>query len=178
LSAGEAVAVVGEQDFAECVSDALTEASPTTRVISEEELRSQLFPWFEPATAPRSAQGFRTLLERRLVSEKLGELGVRYIVDVRGSSQERPDRLVIGTPPWALGARWAERDASLRASVWDVKSAELAGELHASASGTFVIGAVSIVPVYFNPAPTESMVCENIGSELAKFLGNGPSQEK
>ena len=103
------------------------------------------------------------------MSKKLGELGIRYAVFVSGYTSHK----VFG----GGGGFRAERGTSLQASVWDLKSAELAGTLQASASGTLIIGVAVIVPI-FNPAPTESLSCENIANELAKFLGNGPSQGK
>jgi hypothetical protein len=169
LSAGETVAVTGEHDFAECVSDALTRASPTTRVISDEEFRRQLFPWFEPATAPRSEEGFQSLLGKPLVSKKLEELGVRYAVFVRGSTREETFH---GGVPYVAVWAGVNKDTQLGVSVWDLKSAELAGKLHASGSGTFLMLPIPL------PAATESIACSDIASELAEFLGSEPSQGK
>lgn len=174
VGAGETVAVTGEHELAECISDALTKASPKTQIIGSEEFRGQLFPWFEPATAPRSAERLRSLLERPLVSARLHELAVRYVVFVEGSTHEEQS---AGGAPYVGFVAGAKKDTSLRVSVWDVKAGELAGRLHASASGTAVYGVVFILPI-ISPAPTESMACGDIAGELAAFLGNAPPQAK
>ncbi len=70
----------------------------------------------------------------------------------------------------------AKKNTSLHVLVWDVNSAELAGNLDASASGTAAYGFVLYVIPIFNPAPTESIACGDIANELAEFLGNEPSQ--
>jgi hypothetical protein len=174
LSAGETIAVTGEHELAQCITDALTKASPKTQIIGHEKFRGQLFPWFEPATAPRSAEALRSLLERPRVSKRLHDLAVRYVVFVEGSTHVKPFH---GGVPYAGIWAGAKKDTSLEVSVWDVKSGDLAGRLNASASGTAVYGFVLYLPI-IAPAPTESMACGDIASKLAEFLGNESSQAK
>ena len=44
-----------EESFTECIADALEQGENPIRLISEDEFKDNLYPWFEPRTAPKSA---------------------------------------------------------------------------------------------------------------------------
>jgi hypothetical protein len=163
---GEAVALAGERHFADCVGDALAKASPMTRIVSANEFRSQLFPWFEPKTAPRTADGLQALIDKPLVAKRLRALNVRYVVFVGGSTGAGKHEVTI--PPFLL-ALGVEKETFVRASVWDLKTVALAGTVRESASGTFLMFPLIV------PAATESMACANLADELVSFLAKEPS---
>jgi hypothetical protein len=58
------------------------------KIYGEQEFADALFPWFEPSTAPGNAAGFKALLERPGVTERLGQIGVRYVVWLDGSTRK------------------------------------------------------------------------------------------
>ena len=58
------------------------------KIFGEQQFSDALFPWFEPSTAPANAAGMRTLLERPGVTERLGQIGVRYVVWLDGSTRK------------------------------------------------------------------------------------------
>jgi hypothetical protein len=47
------------------------------KIYGEQEFADALFPWFEPSTAPGNAAGFRALLERPGVAERLTQIEMR-----------------------------------------------------------------------------------------------------
>ena len=56
------------------------------RIYGEQEFTDAMFPWFEPSTAPANATGLKTLLARPGVSDRLNQIGVRYIVWLDGNT--------------------------------------------------------------------------------------------
>ena len=53
-----------EQDFVECISDALAKGESGLDVHSSKEFEDKMYPWFEPSTAPLSTDDLSQLLER------------------------------------------------------------------------------------------------------------------
>ncbi len=58
------------------------------KIFGEQQFSDALFPWFEPSTAPANAAGMRALLERPGVTERLGQIGVRYVVWLEGNTRK------------------------------------------------------------------------------------------
>ena len=74
-----------EDDLVKCVSDKLVNKS--SRVITEDTLSDEIYPWLEPRVAPLKVNGILRMLNRPKIREKLDEIGLRYMVWVDGSTQ-------------------------------------------------------------------------------------------
>ena len=85
IAAGESVVILAtsyhkgkavEEDFVSCVSDQVQKGAGSVAVYPEQQFTDALFPWFEPRTAPQTAEALPELLARSGVAQK--NLGARY----------------------------------------------------------------------------------------------------
>ena len=53
-----------EEDFVECISDALAKGSTGLDVHASKEFEDKMYPWFEPSTAPLSTEDLTRSLAR------------------------------------------------------------------------------------------------------------------
>ncbi len=139
-----------------------------------------LYPWLEPSTAPANAQGFSAFLSRPGVSERVGEMGVRYIVWIDGITQKTDGggSIACAAGPGGagcLGLGWWEKSSDYEATVWDLRQGVAAGTLSTDVKGTSVmIGAIAPIPLI---APVQSTACDRLAGQLKSFLiGTGPEE--
>ena len=69
-----------EADYISCVEKALAKGTGRMKVIPNQKFVDELFPWFEPRTAPADTKGLVQLMTRPGVPEAVRAMGVRYIV--------------------------------------------------------------------------------------------------
>ena len=74
-----------EIDFIQCVADNLS--SDRVAVLTEQDFVDATFPWFEPRTAPVNANELPALLDQPMLSERLEQLGLRYVIWVQGKTE-------------------------------------------------------------------------------------------
>jgi hypothetical protein len=186
LEASDSVVVLGrrgrpgigetELDFISCVSEHLGSGSDKVNVIDEEAFADALFPWFEPRTAPANTSDLPELLAVPALADRLNELGLRYLVWIRGATKrtDSAGTLTCSVSPAGAGCfgflTW-EKDSSYEASVWDVKNGTSAGKLSSDAVGTSYMPAL-IVPLPFI-APVRSSACSGLADQLRSFLTDG-----
>ena len=93
LLEGEAVVVMAksyhqgnetEADYIRCVERALGRGM---NVIPNQQFIDNLFPWFEPRTAPADTKGLVTLMEKPGVPAAVERMGVRYIIWLDGGTE-------------------------------------------------------------------------------------------
>lgn len=143
------------------------------RIYGEQEFTDALFPWFEPSTAPGNAAGLKTLLQRPGVSERLTEIGVRYIVWVDGHTEKTDGggSVTCAAGPGAvacIGLGWWEKQSDYVASVWDMQTAAEVGSVTSGVTGTSVlIGAIAPIPII---TPVRSKACNQLSEQLRSFL--------
>jgi hypothetical protein len=139
-----------------------------------------LYPWLEPSTAPANAQGFSAFLARPGVSERVGEMGVRYIVWVDGVTQKTDGggSIACAAGPGGagcLGLGWWEKSSDYEATVWDLRQGISAGSLTTDVKGTSVmIGAIAPIPLI---APVQSTACDRLAGQLKSFLMGAGDEE-
>ena len=63
-----------EPDFIECVADHIASADKSIHVMSELEFMNELYPWFEPRTAPLRPADIERMMQVKPVAEKLQTL--------------------------------------------------------------------------------------------------------
>lgn len=168
-----------ESGFLDCVNDELDGGRTGLNVYPSQRFRDELFPWFEPRTMPQSIEALPDLLARPGVAERIMERGVRYLVLVKGSTEETAGgggmSCAAGPTGGAcFGLLWWENDGSYEATVWDLKKTEHAGEVSTDVHGTSMVPAL-IVPLPFI-ARTQTAACKSLARELQQFIvQEGPS---
>lgn len=177
-----------EEEFLDCVQQKLggelihpeqgqsarrLKGKPPFRIYGEQEFTDALFPWFEPSTAPANAKGLRVLLQRPGVTERLQEIGVRYVVWLDGSTRktEGGGSVACAAGPGGagcIGLGWWEKESGYVASVWDMQQAIEIGSVSADVSGTSVlIGAIAPIPII---TPVRGKACDRLSEQLRSFL--------
>lgn len=184
LSAEESVVVLGrrhkggdatEDKFVDCVSDRLGRGKDGLGVIGDDEFVDSLFPWFEPRTAPLKTADLPRMLSRPLLSERLTEIGIRYMIWIEGST-ERIDSSgsmtcsITTTGAGCFGFLSWEDGASYEASIWDIKNAVSVGKISSDSSGTSFVPAV-VVPIPFI-ARVQHSACNSMAAQLKAFIIN------
>lgn len=162
-----------EQEFVDCISDALAGGKQEIVVHDSSQFQDMLYPWFEPSTAPLNISDLSELMNRPGVAERVGSTGVRFVVWLDGST----DRVASGGSitcaagiggAGCMGLAWWEDDAQYDASVWDIAQRNESGTIHADVRGRSVMPAV-IVPLPFIARP-QAKACRGLTEQLEQFL--------
>lgn len=182
ISAGEAVVILAkpriegagaDDDFMDCVGRGLGRASSQITVRDNDRFVDELFPWFEPATAPARPEAVTELLNIPAVGERIAASGVRYLIWLDGGSRrlDGGGSLACGVAPGAagcIGFGWWEKETDYEATIWDLQRARSAGSVAANVSGTSaIVGAV--VPLPFI-ARVEGTACNRLAAQLHSFF--------
>ena len=143
------------------------------KIFGEQQFSDALFPWFEPSTAPANAAGMRALLERPGVAERLGQIGVRYVVWLEGNTRKTDSggSVACAAGPGGagcFGVGWWEKQSGYVASVWDLQSGSELGSVSTDVTGTSVlIGAIAPIPII---TPVQRTACNRLADQLRSFL--------
>ena len=143
------------------------------KIYGEQEFTDALFPWFEPSTAPANADGLRVLLQRPGITERLQEIGVRYVVWVDGNTRKTDGggsvACAIGPGGGGcFGVGWWEKESGYVATVWDMQNASEVGTVSTDVTGTSVlIGAIAPIPII---TPVRNTACNRLSEQLRAFL--------
>lgn len=143
------------------------------KIYGEQEFTDALFPWFEPSTAPANAAGLKSVLARPGVTERLQQIGVRYVVWLDGSTRKTGGggSVACAAGPGGagcFGVGWWDKESDYVASVWDMQTANELGSVSADVTGTSVlIGAVAPIPII---TPVQSTACSRLSEQLRSFL--------
>lgn len=166
-----------EEDFIDCINQRLQQGRGKVRVLPERQFTDAMFPWFEPRTAPASAEALPELLSKSGVTERIAAQGIRYVVWLNGGTEQTTGggSLSCAVGPGGggcFGLAWWEDDASYDAAVWDLQRGSEVGKVSADVHGTSMIPAL-IIPVPMI-ARTQSAACKNMARELQQFIaGSG-----
>lgn len=182
LGADEAMVILGrasyndhqtEESFTDCVVNILSSGSRPVRVIPENEFKDSLYPWFEPRTAPTSAEELGKLFARPGVQDRIDESKVRYLAWIEG------DTVVIDSGGsmsctistfggGCFGVSYWEEDAKYEASIWDLRNLTSAGVISADANGTsYLAGLVIPIPILARPG---NAACKGLAKQLREFI--------
>lgn len=167
-----------ESNYIRCVENALGRGSKGLNVVPSQEFIDNLFPWFEPRTAPADTEGLAKLMERPGVAEAVERMGVRYIIWLDGET-ERVDQggsLACAAGPGGggcFGFAWWRNDADYEASIWDLDGYESAGTVTADVSGTSFMPAL-VIPIPLIARP-QSKACKGLAQQLKVFLTSDES---
>jgi hypothetical protein len=146
------------------------------KIYGERQFLDAMFPWFEASTAPTNVTGLKTVLERPGVTERLEQIGVRYIVWLDGTTRKTDSNgsvaCAIGPGGGGcFGVGWWEKQSGYVASVWDMNTATEVGSVTTDVSGTSVlIGAIVPIPII---TPVRRTACDRMSEQLRTFLIGG-----
>lgn len=184
VQSGEKVVVLGrrhntayetETNFVECIGDALASRGEL-QVVPEKQFVDELYPWFEPRTAPLKTADLPELLANPLVADRVAERDLRYLVWVDGSTSttDQAGSMTCTISPGGGGCfgfvTWA-RDSSYEASIWDLQEQRNVGRISSDASGTSYMPAVVLpVPII---ARVQAQACGGLADQLTQFFAAG-----
>jgi hypothetical protein len=164
-----------EPDFIECVSDHIRSGDKSLIVLSELEFQNELYPWFEPRTAPMRPGDITRLLEIDPVRERMAILKTEYMVWIDGSTTrtEGSGSMTCGIGPGAAGCfgfgTWGN-DAAYEAVIWDFTDQQEVGRMNTTASGQSYMPAIVIpIPII---APVQGTACDGLGQQLLQFFSS------
>jgi hypothetical protein len=162
-----------EAYYIRCVEKALGRGSDALNVIPTQQFIDNLFPWFEPRTAPADTKGLAQLMERPGVPAAVQRMGVRYIVWLDGETERvtQGGSLSCAAGPGGggcFGFAWWQDDSDYEASIWDLTDSAAAGTVTADYSGTSFLPAL-IVPIPLI-ARTKSKACNGLAKQLKLFI--------
>lgn len=162
-----------EMNFVDCVGTALGRGDAGMSVIPETQFVDELFPWFEPRTAPLRTEDLPGLLSNPMVADRIERQGLRYLVWLDGSTSttDQAGSMTCTISPGGGGCfgfvSWA-RDSSYEASIWDLRTLENIGRISTDASGTSYMPAL-IVPVPII-ARVQAQACDGMANQLRQFF--------
>lgn len=182
INDGEAIVLLGrasyndrqtEESFTDCIADALSQGEQPIRLIPQGQFKDDLYPWFEPRTAPTSANELASLFAQPGVRDRIEEAQVRYLAWIDGDTitidQGGSFSCTISSfGGGCFGMSYWEEDASYEASIWDLQNLTSAGEISADANGTsYLAGLVLPIPIMARPG---NAACKALATQLRQFL--------
>jgi hypothetical protein len=165
--------VAGKKKAGKQVESRSSLANQPFQIYADNQFVDALYPWLEPSTAPANAQSFTTFLSRPGVAERVGTMGVRYIVWIDGVTQKTDGggSIACAAGPGGAGCLrlgWWEKHSDYEATVWDLRDGINAGTVTTDVKGTSVmIGAIAPIPII---SPVQSTACDRLAGQLKSFL--------
>lgn len=162
-----------ETDYIRCIEKALGRGSGALNVVPNQQFVDNLFPWFEPRTAPADTKGLAQLMERPGVPEAVRDMGVRYIVWLDGNTSRvtQGGSLSCAAGPGGggcFGFAWWTDAADYEASIWDLGDSAAVGTVKVDYSGTSFLPAL-VIPIPLI-ARTQSKACSGLAKQLKLFI--------
>ncbi|MCH8249922.1 MAG: hypothetical protein IH913_09970 [Proteobacteria bacterium] len=162
-----------ETDYIRCVEKALGRGSGALNVVPNQQFVDNLFPWFEPRTAPADTKGLAQLMERPGIPEAVRDMGVRYIVWLDGDTSRvtQGGSLSCAAGPGGggcFGFAWWTDAADYEASIWDLGDSAAVGTVTVDYSGTSFLPAL-VIPIPLI-ARTQSKACSGLAKQLKLFI--------
>lgn len=162
-----------EESFTDCIANILAKGSTPIRLIPDKEFKDNLYPWFEPRTAPTSADELGKLFAQPGVQDRIDETNVRYLAWIDGNTVTIDSggsmSCSIGTfGGGCFGVSYWEEDASYEASIWDLQNLVSVGTISADANGTsYLAGLVLPIPILARPG---NAACKGLAKQLREFV--------
>lgn len=185
INAEETVVILGRRQgsnyetsasFVGCVGDRMGRGRNGLVVVPEQEFIDSLFPWFEPRTAPMRSEDLEQLMAQPLVTQRIDEFGIRYIIWLDGQTEttSRSGSMSCSIGPYGGGCfgfgTW-EDDSRYEARIWDVTDYRAVGTISADATGQSYMPAV-VVPIPLI-ARVEANACNSLADQLRSFVNGG-----
>ena len=165
-----------EESFTQCIADALGQGDNPIRMIQQKQFRDELYPWFEPRTAPTSADELGRLFAQPGFRDRIDSANVRYLAWIDGDTVTIDSggsmSCTISTfGGGCFGMSYWEEDASYDAAIWDLKTMTSTGQISADATGTsYLAGLVIPIPILARPG---NAACQGLAKQLREFIIGG-----
>ena len=166
-----------EASFTDCIATAMGRGDTPIRLIPEQQFKDDLYPWFEPRTAPNSADDLAALFAQPGVQERIDEGQVRYLAWIEGDTVTTDQGgsfscTISSFGGGCFGMSYWEEDASYEATIWDLANLTAAGAISADANGTsYLAGLIVPIPIMARPG---NAACKALAEQLRTFLvGDG-----
>ncbi len=189
LVEGETIVVIGrrsgsdyetEPELISCIGGMLSQGSDGLNVIPEETFVDDMYPWFEPRTAPVKVKDLQRLLSFNEISKKFDDFNVHYIIWVDGNTETTRSSGSISCALSAAGVScfgfgtW-DKKAEYEASIWDYKKKKLIGRVSSEADGTSYMPAIVIpIPII---APVQADACKGMAQQLKLFFDTDEEED-
>lgn len=163
-----------DNDVDKCIGSAMRQASPELILLPAKKFRDNLYPYFMPSTTPNSLEGYKKILDKEEVQQRIAPLRIRYLVMLvkNDTVTDWHGGIICGGGyggGGCLGLSWWNRKSDFSFLIWDLKHMHRLGKVGAKSAGTGLMPAFGLpIPLYV-PA-TESAVCKNIGTRFAELL--------
>ena len=182
MKAGDALVILGrasyndhetEKSFTKCIANALSSGRKPIRLVRGQKFKDELYPWFEPRTAPTSAKELGSLFKKPGVEDRIRKSHIRYLAwidgDTRTTNKGGSLSCTISTiGGGCFGMSYWEQDANYEASIWDLQNLTAAGKISADANGTsYVAGLIIPIPIVARPG---NAACHSLATQLKVFL--------
>ncbi len=159
----------------DCVRGEILRLRPKQPMVSFDQFRRTAFPDLQRESVPQHPKYFGVLTGSAKFREAIAPLDLRYVVFVGGvvetSEPEGGGLCAIG-PGAACFAYWEWDSASrMGATVFDLKKAQTADRIEASASGKAWFAIVGVFPIGL-PSLTSETACKDLGVQIARFLAS------
>jgi hypothetical protein len=162
-----------EDSFTECLADALGRGDNPIRLVEQSQFRDDLYPWFEPRTAPTSADELGKLFTQPGVKERINFANVRYLAWIDGDTVtiDKGGSMSCAVSTFGggcFGMSYWEEDASYEATIWDLRTMTSTGQISADANGTsYIAGLIIPIPILARPG---NAACKGLANQLRKFI--------
>ncbi len=166
-----------ETSFTDCVASALAKGERPLRLVTQKDFKDQLYPWFEPRTAPTSSKDLAKLFAQPGVQKRIIETQVRYLAWISGDTITTDSGgsfscTLSSFGGGCFGVSYWEEDASYEASIWDVENMTTSGKISADANGTsYLAGVILPIPIIARPG---NAACKALANQLREFLQGAP----
>ena len=162
-----------EEGFTECIEDIVSQGDNPIRLIDQKQFRDDLYPWFEPRTAPTSADELGKLFNQPGVQDRISSVNVRYLAWIDGDTITIDSGGSMSCTISTFGGGWFgmsywEEDASYEAAIWDLKEMTSTGQISADANGTsYIAGLIIPIPILARPG---NAACKGLAKQLREFI--------
>lgn len=182
MNKGDALVILGRvsyndhetrKSFTQCIANVLKSGRKPIRLVSGQKFKNEMYPWFEPRTAPTSAKQLSKLFQRPGVQDEIRKSHVRYLAWIAGdtTTTNKGGSLSCAISPFGggcFGMSYWEQDASYEASIWDLQNMTAAGKISADADGTsYIAGLIIPIPIVARPG---NAACKSLATQLKAFL--------
>lgn len=162
-----------EFDFIQCIGKHITSGDRQISVLDELTFINDMYPWFEPRTAPLRTQDIDKLTAKAPVAAKLEAMNLAYIIWIDGKTERTNSAGSVSCAVGPGGAgcfgfgTWGEA-SDYEATIWDLGNRAEVGRVSAATSGQSYMPAV-VVPIPII-APVQGTACDSLGDQLLRYL--------
>lgn len=158
-----------EFEFIECVGNHIHRGDSSIRVINEREFLDDLYPWFEPRTAPLASEGIAELTLREPVAAQLAAMQLEYMIWIDGTTTQTNSTgsMSCGLQGCFGFGTWGT-ESQYEATIWNFTDRTEVGRVSANSSGQSYMPAV-VVPIPII-APVQDTACDSLGEQLLRYL--------